>query len=115
MKEKHPGKERRRYLRFIPTPEELEDLRKRSVEALGHVDLDMSKTEFRPTLLGLLADESHAGCSLIMTRSRDGNKAIQPGARCFVKAGALHPMEAVVRWRLDLDDHVFKAGFEFKA
>ncbi len=112
MEKLHVG-ERRRHLRFSPEPEVLDDLLKRGQEALGHVDPGSGENGFKPTLLGLLIDESHAGCCLVIAKTAKDNEKLQPGRTCVLKAGPLHPMKAQVRWRTDLDDQVFKIGFHF--
>jgi hypothetical protein len=112
MEELH-AENRRKYLRFTPNAEEKNDLQKRSVEAMAHIDLNPDGDTFEPTLMGLLGDQSHVGCSVVFVRSFGDGKELVKERICKVKAGALHPMRAVARWRADIDDSFFKVGFEF--
>ncbi len=107
------ARNRRQYLRFRPNPEEISDLQQRSMEALAHIDPDASNDEFKPVMLGLLGDQSHTGCSVAFLQKQANGDLLQKDRECLVKAGALHPMRAVVRWRTDMDEHFFKVGFEF--
>jgi len=105
---------RRQHLRFRLKPEGVQDLQQRSTAALAHIDINSETDQFDPTLLGLLGDQSHTGCSVAFLRSQEiASERLVRGDECKVKAGALHPMRAVVRWREDMDEDFCKVGFEF--
>lgn len=104
---------RRKYLRFTPSPDEVVDLQKRSLEAMAHIDLDTDGDSFQPTLMGLLGDQSHLGCSAVFAAGGGRGEELVKGRICILKAGVLHPMRAVARWRSEIDESFFKVGFEF--
>ena len=64
-------------------------------------------------MLGLIVDLSHAGCSTVFLRSKKIYDKLIPDVECLVQAGSLHPMRAVIRWRNNLDEDLFKVGFQF--
>lgn len=107
------GSERRRHIRFTPSPEDQNDLYERSLEAMAHIDLDGQAEDFNPQMMGLLGDQSHAGCSVAFMRKNKLAEKLVQGHLCQVKAGRLHPMKATVRWREDMDEDFFKIGFQF--
>ena len=108
------GSNRRRYLRFNPNAAEIQDLQQKSMVALAHVDLYLESEDFHPTILGLLVDQSHAGCSVVLIQSKNEKyERLEEGAEVSIKAGALHPMRAVVRWRKELDEDLLRIGFQF--
>ena len=103
--------ERRRYIRFSPDSDG-SNLQEKGDEFLAHIDLNL-EGEFKPTLVGYLVQKSHAGCCLVMVRSDESSNKLERDLQCLVKAGPLHPLRAVVRWRRDLDEELLKAGFQF--
>ncbi|MDJ0838569.1 MAG: hypothetical protein QNK37_18775 [Acidobacteriota bacterium] len=103
--------ERRRYIRFSPDADS-NDLQEKSDEFIAHVDLD-TEGDFHPTLVGYLIQKSHAGCCLVMARNDESTAKLERDFECLIKAGPLHPLRAVVRWRRDLDEEILKAGFQF--
>ncbi len=112
MAELHAGN-RRRHLRFNSNAEETNDLMQRSMKATAHVDLGEEAEEFQPELLGFMVDQSHSGCSVVFQETLEICNTLKQGKECVVKAGVLHPMRAVVRWRNDMDGDLFKVGFQF--
>jgi len=104
--------ERRRYLRYTPDIAETEDQRTLDNEHVAYVD---TKTEgpFQPDLVGFLIQKSHAGCCLVIQHTEQASEKLVRDYTCRIKAGPLHPLKAVVRWRRDLDDEILKAGFQF--
>ena len=112
MDELH-AENRRRNIRFSPSADELQDLHTRSVQAMAHIDLNAESETFQPTLMGMLGDQSHSGCSVAFLRKNEPTNDLKQGMECLVKAGRLHPLRAVVRWRRDMDDDFFKIGFQF--
>ena len=104
--------ERRRYLRFSPGVTEGEDKGLDGSEFIAYIDLNM-EGPFQPTLAGYLVQESHAGCCLVINREDPAAERFERDFQCRIKAGPLHPLTAVVRWRRDLDEELLKAGFQF--
>ena len=108
----HAG-ERRKHLRFKQDPGEMKDLEKKALSIVAHIDVGENE-EFHPRLMGYVVEESHAGCSLVVLRSKSKQEdALQEGTHCVLKVGVLHPLPAVVRWRKELDDDLLKLGFQF--
>lgn len=112
MSELHSG-ERRRHIRFKPGAVNLEDLEARTRETVAHIGLDPEATSFAPEASGFIIEQSHSGCSLVLVRSKDIYDELSKGKNCIIKVGPLSPMQAVVRWRKDLDESVFKVGFQY--
>ena len=107
---KKGSSERRKYLRFNPSTLNSDDLEKKSLEAVAHIDLNASEEKFESQLVGFVMEKSHSGCSLLILTT--GN-CLQKDAHCYVKVGPLHPLLAIVRWCKKLDDQVIKVGLEF--
>jgi len=105
--------ERRRYLRYNPQSVHALDLEQKSVEAICHLDINDDPTEFRPSLLGMVVEKSHAGCSLVMVRIDDSCDNLRAGTICTAKTGPLHPLKAVIVWRQDLSADLFKLGLQY--
>lgn len=104
--------ERRKYMRFNPTVHDIADLQQKAMEATAHIDLALGEI-FEPKIHGLIVEKSHAGCSVAFVKADKSYDLLAEGKECFLKAGPLHPMKAVVRWRRDLDDDLFKVGFQY--
>lgn len=111
MSELHSG-ERRKYLRYNPTVHSIQNLQEKAMEATAHIDLAQQE-EFSPKIHGLIVEKSHAGCSVAFVKADQSYDLLEQGKECLVKAGPLHPMKAVVRWRKNLDDDLFKVGFQY--
>ena len=62
--------------------------------------------EFKPTLYGLVLNESYQGCGLVILKE----ERIRAGAKLRVQVGKLAPMQAEVRWHKEVDDQVVKVG-----
>ena len=105
--------ERRRHLRYNPSDAERDDLTRKSIEAVAHIDPHGEHESFRPTLVGIIVEKSHSGCGLILARSHPSGDALVADALVLIKAGLLHPMSAKVHWRKELGEDVFKVGIEF--
>ena len=104
--------ERRRYIRYNPNTGATKDLTEMADEHIAYIDLKVGG-EFEPSLIGFLVQKSHAGCCLVLPRMDEDSEKLIRDHKCTVKAGPLHPLPAVVRWRRDLDDELMKAGFQF--
>lgn len=112
MSELHAG-ERRRHIRFKPGAVNLEDLEARTREAIAFIALDAESETFTPEVNGFIIEQSHSGCSLVLVRAKEVYDELSSGKKCIIKAGPLSPMRAEVRWRKDLDESVFKVGFQY--
>jgi hypothetical protein len=112
MSELHSG-ERRRHIRFKPGSVNLEDLEARTREAIAHIGLDPDQAQFAPEVTGFVIEQSHSGCSLVLVRAKEIYDELNKGKLCVIQVGPLSPMKAVVRWRKDLDESVFKVGFQY--
>ncbi len=89
----------RKHLRFRPDPLEY-----------AQVSLDTDSTEFKPTFVALIVEESPvSGCSLI-AHDRDN---VQPGDRCRVKIGHLAPVQAELAWKRPVEPGLMRVGFAF--
>lgn len=112
MAELHSG-ERRRHIRFKPGAINIEDLEARTREAVAHIALDVEAEAFKPEVSGFVIEQSHSGCSLVLVRAKEIYDELNKGRNCVIKVGPLAPMQAVVRWRKELDESVFKVGFQY--
>jgi hypothetical protein len=67
-----------------------------------------------PSLLGLVADESYAGCCMVVIAG-DADINIETDTVCRVQVGKLLPMKARVVWCkiLDAKLKVYKVGFQY--
>jgi len=104
--------ERRRYLRYNPSVSEEEQIETVENEHIAYLDTEQ-EGEFHPKVVGFLIQKSHAGCCLVISRENEHTEHLERDFECRIKAGPLHPLRAVVRWRRDLDDDLLKAGFQF--
>lgn len=110
--DKITSENRRKYLRYRPDHMPESDLDRRCTEITGFVDPSL-EGDFEPAMGGLLADKSHAGCSLAVISEHERETALSVGDECRIKAGPLSPMRATVRWRKKWDEGLVKIGFEF--
>ena len=101
--------ERRRHLRYDPGGG---TLTQKCIETVAHIDPEPEGT-FDPVLIGFIMQQSHSGICLVVKRHEQVTDKFERDYRCLIKAGPLHPLLAVIRWRRDLDDELFKAGFQF--
>ncbi len=98
--------ERRTHIRFEPGHTDV------AVIALGGTNGD-GEPALKGDLVGLLLNQSYQGCNLVtVNRNRDPGLLSQ-GTECVVKAGALHPMRAIVRWREAVGPDLLEVGIEF--
>lgn len=107
----HSGN-RRRYLRYRPDSIYAENLEKRALESVGFIDLKEEDENFDPTVVGLVADKSHAGCSLAIVDEK-ASQELKAEMIVRVKAGPLAPLKAVIRWVRKWDEGLLKVGVEF--
>ncbi len=111
----NPSKQnRRRYLRYQLRHPYDHDLERHAQEVVGFVDYTTTANDqFKPTIIGLITDQSHSGCSLATIARPTIVEALSPKNEVILKVGPLAPMRAVVRWRKDWDEGLIKVGFEF--
>lgn len=107
----HSGN-RRRYLRYRPDSIYAENLERRALESVGFIDFREESDTFEPNVVGLVADKSHAGCSLAIVDA-EAAQTLKKDMICRVKAGPLAPLKAVVRWVRKWDEGLLKVGLEF--
>ncbi len=90
--------ERRKHVRFTPDPLDVAYIGRR-------VD-----GEFKPEIAATIIQEAPmGGCGLVLRLTDD----LQEGDVRIVKIGKLDAYQAVVRWRLQIDEEIMKIGFEF--
>lgn len=87
----------RRAIRFKPDPGDYALVDMLNIERAG---------DFRPTMLGLILEESAKGCGIVVL----SNVVLKIGSFCRVKVGRGPALKAEVRWRKDLDDEVMRLG-----
>ena len=92
-----PGQERRSNIRFPPDP-----------DSQVLIDFARESSAFRPTLEGMVVDESYRGCSVVFPRSYEP----QIGDRCLIAIGKLGTYLAEIKWREEVPQDLVKAGFE---
>ncbi|CAM2007970.1 PilZ domain-containing protein [Acanthopleuribacter pedis] len=112
MDELHAG-ERRRFFRYSMGSTMQKDLEVRTVEVVAHIDINTEDENFEPEYIGMVVEQSHQGCGLVLVRYSEDYEKIDKGQEVVVKVGRLHPMKAKVRWRKNLDEDLFKLGLEF--
>mgnify|MGYP000904760218 FL=1 len=87
----------RRAIRFKPDPGDYALVDMLNIE---------NASDFRPTLLGLILEESAKGCGIVVL----SNMVLKVGTFCRVKVGRGPALKAEVRWRKDLDEEVMRLG-----
>ncbi len=97
VKKKKSAREKRTSVRFKPDE-----------QTIASLDLEnLAKSQpFRPTIAGLVTQESYRGCALVVVMSRD----MQIGDRLRVRIGPGPVLAAEVRWRTELDPQVMRIG-----
>ena len=95
---------RRNFLRFYPEATEI---------AIIQSEKDPASTGNENLLPGLILDQSHKGCSLILINRDESESFLPVGYQCMLQVGNLAPMEAELKWRERLPSNVLKVGFEF--
>lgn len=89
-------------------------LHKRSIRfqadpmTLGYIDLTGGKV-FKPQLVGLVVNESYAGCSLVLLSDVE----LKSGQQMKIKDGVLDPIKASIIWVKHLDENIYKVGIKF--
>lgn len=89
---------RRKHTRFKPDP-----------GTIARIDVNITGSEFKPTIPALIFSEAYGGCGLVVT----GAQELRVGDLCRVQVGSLHPMAAEIVWRTPLDEDVVKIGLKF--
>jgi hypothetical protein len=87
-----------RPIRFQPDP-------------LDHalIDFNSENEKFTPTAVGLILNESFAGCALVIKTT----ETVQMGQMIKVQAGRLAPMVSKVVWVQAVDALLIKVGVQF--
>ena len=99
-----PRKEMRRYLRFKPDEAE--------VAWIQFTDRGPGEIEFEADAAGLVVEEAHGGCGLVVLGAADA-ESIAEGVPCLVKVNRIGPVRGEVRWVKVLDKDVAKIGIEY--
>ncbi len=96
--------EKRRHLRFPPPEWE--------IALIQCTDAPLSEDEFEPQIAGLVMEESHVGCGLVVIQ-RLLEDRLAEGDRCMVKVARLGIVLAQVRWIRPIDDGVARLGLHY--
>lgn len=104
------GSDRRHHIRYFPDTDEV------ALISLGGKEFDRFENEnycFQGNIAALILDISYGGCNLALIDHQPEKKILPIGFRTVVKAGKLDPLQAEVKWRVELTDNMLKVGFEF--
>lgn len=86
----------RRSVRFQPDP-----------MAVAQVDFKVSK-DFKPTLVGIVLNESYTGCALVVA----SDEILKKGRKLKVKVGALSALKGEIAWVKTLEENIQKIGIK---
>jgi hypothetical protein len=92
----------RKHIRFAPDQ-----------GTVAQIDLDATNAEFNPVHTALIAEESFGGVGLVLMNTPKLANKLQIGDRIKVQVGKLDPMQAEIRWRVDLDSRVIRLGIMY--
>ncbi len=92
------GIDKRKGIRFKPDS-----------QTLATISYQNQKKNFTVDLHALVVTESFGGCGVVTFRS----PKLTPGTCCTIQVGKIGPLEAEVRWRVDLDEDLMKLGFKY--
>lgn len=84
----------RKSTRFQPDP-----------MTIAQLDFATGK-DFRPTLIGLVINESYTGCAIILVMDEVPKKDL----KLKIKVGALSPLKAQIAWIKNLEENIYKVG-----
>ncbi|MBL7670490.1 MAG: hypothetical protein JNM39_08385 [Bdellovibrionaceae bacterium] len=84
----------RKSTRFQPDP-----------MTIAQLDFATGK-EFRPTLIGLVINESYTGCAIVLVTDEAPKKDL----KLKIKVGALSPLKAQIAWIKNLEENIYKVG-----
>ncbi|TVQ36051.1 MAG: hypothetical protein EA370_08820 [Wenzhouxiangella sp.] len=96
--------EQRRHLRFPPPEWE--------IALIQCSDAPVSEDEFEPDIAGLVMEESHVGCGLVVIE-RLLEDRLASGDRCMVKVARLGIVLAQVRWIRPMEGGVARLGLHY--
>jgi hypothetical protein len=96
--------ESRRYLRFPPDEWE--------IALIQCSDAPTDEANFEPVIAGLVMEESHAGCGLVVLDRQIKDK-LKAGDRCLVKVARLGIVLAEVRWLNELEGGISRLGLHY--
>ena len=80
-----------------------------SLEPYALIDRDTENASFQPTIPGFIINESHGGCSLLLS----SGVTLKKDGIIKVKTGDLNPMKAEVRWKRKLDEDIVRIGLKY--
>lgn len=89
---------KRTYKRFPAEP-----------NTLAWISLDLKSDDFRQGIVGLVVNEAHKGCSLVMLE----NDKMVEGKHFRLLVGKHSPINAELRWRREIEPGVIRVGFEY--
>jgi hypothetical protein len=92
----------RKHTRFAP-----------DAGAIARIDFTEESLAFRPTVVGLVIEESYNGCGLVIVNDGNIQRKLQVKDRVQVQVGKLDPCFAEVRWRAELDAKVIRLGLMY--
>ncbi|MBK7960283.1 MAG: hypothetical protein IPK04_03090 [Bdellovibrionales bacterium] len=84
----------RKSTRFQPDP-----------MTIAQLDFATGK-DFRPTLIGLVINESYTGCAIVLV----ADEAPKKDLKLKIKVGALSPLKAQIAWIKNLEENIYKVG-----
>ncbi|MCK6597738.1 MAG: hypothetical protein L6Q37_05190 [Bdellovibrionaceae bacterium] len=87
----------RKFLRFQPDE-----------NTLALIDLKFSTKEFKPSISGLILNESYSGCAIVVA----SDVILKLGSKVKIKIGNLHVMKAEVVWAKILEENIQKIGIK---
>lgn len=87
-------KQDRKATRFQPDP-----------MTLALVDLKPTR-EFKPTLTGIVLNESYTGCAILVASDLPFKKA----SKLRIKVGQLEPLKGQIAWIKHLEENIYKIG-----
>ncbi|HEY6878657.1 MAG TPA: hypothetical protein VI299_11595 [Polyangiales bacterium] len=98
MSSNEPGIVKRKNVRWKATPTDC-----------AYLSFEPASRAFTPELCGLIVDQSHRGCCLIVL----ADPRVVKGAFARVQLGQLDPLVGILRWVSNLDTTTLRIGFEF--
>lgn len=90
----------RKHIRYKPMPG----------SEVVYLDFKSSqKDDFYPNILGLVFSESYKGFGAIFI----GEEPFDKGTQCYIRIGQIGPLRAEVRYTIQLDVDIFRAGLMY--
>lgn len=102
--------EHRKRIRFEPEPMDI------AIIAVSDEAQERYKNRgyaFRGDIPGLIENESHNGCSLlVILHGDDRQNLLNMESNCIVKLGKLNPLAGVVKWKKEIEEGIYRIGIE---